>query len=157
MKKKPSKKTSLKRRATSSVESIAKLKETIAAQAQEIREGSEQQAATSAILRLIATAPGNLQAILNEVAACAARLCEATDAQIFRLEGDLVHRVATYGDLPVALEHTPYDRETPAGRAMIERQIVHIPDLSAVVNSEFPVINVRFHFRDPPDFNEGDH
>ena len=36
-------------------------------------------------------------------------------------------------------EHTPYNRESPAGRAMIEQQIVHIPDLAAVVDSEFPV------------------
>ena len=43
MNKKPSKKTSLKRRATSSTESVAKLKQTIAAQAQEIREGAERQ------------------------------------------------------------------------------------------------------------------
>src|SRR4030095_3219789 len=100
----------------------------------------EQQAATSEILRLIATTPGNLQAVLNELAECAARLCDANDAQIFRVEGDLVHRMAAYGDLPVALEHTPYNRETPVGRAMIDRQIVHIPDLSAVVDSEFPVI-----------------
>src|SRR4029077_12452410 len=119
---------------------LEELKKTIAAQAQEIREGAEQQAASREILRLIATAPGNLQAVLNEVAACAARLCDANDAQIFRLEGDLVHRVATYGDLPVALERTPYKRKTPAGRAMIERQMIHIPDLSAVVDSEFPVI-----------------
>src|SRR5215831_18395152 len=140
MKKKPPKKKSGNRRAASSTESIAKLRQTITAQAQEIREGAEQQVASREILRLIATAPGNLQAVLNEVAAYAARPCEANDAQIFRLEGDLVHRVATYGDLPVALEHTPYNRETPAGRAMIKRQMVHIPDLSAVVDSEFPVI-----------------
>jgi GAF domain-containing protein len=138
--KKSSTKPNMKTRATSNAGSIAKLKKTIDAQAREIREAAEQQAASREILRLIATAPGNLRAVLNEVAACAARLCDAKDAQIFQLEGDLVDRVATYGDLPVALEHTPYNRETPAGRAIIERQMVHIPDLSAVVESEFPVI-----------------
>ena len=58
MKKKPLKKTSGNRRAISSAESVAKLKQTIAAQAQEIREGAEQQAATSEILRLIAQRAG---------------------------------------------------------------------------------------------------
>ena len=140
MKKKPLKKTSVKRRAPSSAESIAKLKQTIAVQAQEIREGAEQQAATSEILRMIAKAPGDLQAVLDALAECAARLCDAKDAQIFRLEDNGIRRVATYGDLPIALEHTPYNRESPAGRAMIDRQMVHIPDLSAVVDSEFPVI-----------------
>ena len=144
--KKPEKKPKAKARSASTLRSVAELERTIAAQAREIREGAEQQAATRETLRLIATAPGNLQAVLSEVAACAAHLCDATDAQIFQLEGDLLHRVAAYGDLPAALEHTPYNRETPAGRAMIERQIVHIPDLSAVVDSEFPVIKTYQQF-----------
>ena len=89
---------------------------------------------------MIAKASGDLQAVLDALAECAARLCDAKDAQIFRRENDLIHRVAAYGDLPVALEHTPYNRESPAGRAMADQQRVHIRDLAAVVDSEFPVI-----------------
>jgi GAF domain-containing protein len=137
---KPPKRTKPKPRASSSGESITKLKGTIAAQARQIREGVEQQNATSEILRLIAAAPGNLQAVLDDVAMCAARLCDAKDAQIFRLEGADIHRVAAYGDLLAALEHTPYNHQSPAGRAMIDRQKVHVRDLAAVVDSEFPVI-----------------
>ena len=144
--KKPSKKPNMKTRAASNPGSIAKLKQTIAAQAQEIREGAEQQAATSEILRMIAKAPGDLQAVLDALAECAARLCDAKDAQIFRLEDNGIRRVAAYGDLPIALEHTPYNRESPAGRAMIDRQMVHVPDLSAVVDSEFPVIKAYQEF-----------
>ena len=80
MKKKPLKKTSGNRRAISSAESVAKLKQTIAAQAQEIREGAEQQAATSEILRMIASSPDDLQPVLNAIAENAARLCDANDA-----------------------------------------------------------------------------
>jgi GAF domain-containing protein/anti-sigma regulatory factor (Ser/Thr protein kinase) len=139
--KKPAKKKSkTKTDAASPSDSVAKLNKTIKAQEREIRDGAEQQAATSEILRMIAKAPGDLQAVLNKVAECAAHLCDATDAQIFRLENNLIHRVAAYGDLPVALELTPYDRKSPAGRAMIDGQMVHIPDLAAVVDSEFPVI-----------------
>ena len=144
--KKPEKKPKAKARFASTLRSVAELERTISAQAREIREGAEQQAATRETLRLIATAPGNLQAVLSEVAACAARLCDATDAQIFQLEGDLLHCVAGYGDLPAALEHTPYNRESPAGRAMIDREIVHIRDLSVVVDSEFPVIKTYQQF-----------
>src|SRR4030095_1930986 len=125
MKKKPLKKPTGNRRAISSAESVAKLKQTIAAQAQEIREGTEQQAATSEILRMIAKAPGDLQAVLDALAECAARLCDAKDAQIFRLEDNGIRRVAAYGDLPIALEHTPYNRESPAGQAMVDRQMGH--------------------------------
>ena len=101
MNKKPSKKRSVKRRATSSKESIAKLKQTIAAQAREIREGAEQQAATSDILRIIATSPTDLQPVLDVVAENAARLCQADDAVIFRIEGNTLQCSANYGPIPV--------------------------------------------------------
>jgi two-component system, NtrC family, sensor kinase len=145
MNKKGSKKSDVRRRAKSSAESIAQLKQTISAQAQEIRESVEQQAATSEILRMIAKAPGDLHAVLDALAKCAARLCDAKDAQIFRLEYNGIRRVAAYGDLAAALEHTPYNRQTPIGRAMIDRQMVHVRDLAAVVDSEFPVIKNYQH------------
>ena len=66
--KKTPKKSQPKPRATSAAASIAKLKKTIAAQAREIRQGAEQQAATSEILRMIAKAPGDLQALLDMIA-----------------------------------------------------------------------------------------
>ncbi len=85
--------------------------------------------------------------MLDAVAECAARLCDATDAQIFRLEGEMASgeslRTATFR---LRSKHTPYNRESPAGRAMIDRQMVHIPDLSAVVDSEFPVIKAYQQF-----------
>jgi GAF domain-containing protein len=138
--KKAAKKAKPNQSGVSAADSVAELKKTIAAQAGVIQEALAREAATSEILRLIAKAPGNLQPLLDTIAERAARLCDAKDAQIFRLENALIHRVAAYGDLPLALEETPYNRESPAGRAMADRQRVHIPDLSAVLDSEFPVI-----------------
>ena len=135
----------MKTRAASNAGSIAKLKQTIAAQARELRQGAEQQAATSEILRMIAKAPGDLQSVLDSLTERAARLCDAKDAQIFRLDDNGIRRVAAYGDLPIALEYTPYNRESPVGRAMVDRQMVHVPDLAAVVDSEFPVIKNYQH------------
>jgi two-component system, NtrC family, sensor kinase len=48
-----------------------------------VAEASEQQAATSEILHVIADSPTDLQAVLDAVAASAARLCDSVDAQIF--------------------------------------------------------------------------
>ena len=96
MKKKPPKKTSPKRRATSSTESVAKLKQTIAAQAQEIREALQREAATSEILRVIASSPADLLPVLNTIAENAALLCGANDALIYRIDGPLIRRVVHF-------------------------------------------------------------
>ena len=63
--KKTPKKSQPKPRATSAAASIAKLKKTIAAQAREIRQGAEQQAATSEILRMITRRQTDLQPVLD--------------------------------------------------------------------------------------------
>src|SRR5688500_3098616 len=100
MNKKPPKKSSVKRRAPSSRESVEALKKTIAAQAQELREAAEQQNATSEVLRMVASSPTNLQTTLNTVAENAARVCEATDATIVLVENDVYRLVAIHGLAP---------------------------------------------------------
>ena len=64
---------------------------------QELKESLEQQTATSEILGVIASSPTDIQPVLDAVAQNAARLCDATDAQIVRVEGDFVRTVASYG------------------------------------------------------------
>ena len=66
----------------------------------ELREALEQQTATSEILRVIASSPTDIQPVLNTVAGNAARLCEATDAQIRLVEGDGTRLVASFGAAP---------------------------------------------------------
>ena len=75
-----------------------KLLETFASQAviaienvrlfQELTEALEQQTATSEILGVIARSPTDIQPVLDVVAENAARLCDATDAQIRLVEND---------------------------------------------------------------------
>src|SRR5262249_865171 len=54
----------------------------------ELKESLEQQTATSEILGVIASSPTDIQPVLDAVAKNAARLCEATDAQIRLVEGN---------------------------------------------------------------------
>jgi len=140
MNKKSVKKSTVKQRASSSGESIAKLKQTIAAQAQEIREGAEQQTATSEILRVIASSPTDIQPVLDTVAESAARLCDSQDAQIYRIEGDIVRKVASHGMISPVLavgETRPVNRAWLIGRAILQREPVHIHDSLAVLDEDY--------------------
>jgi len=52
----------------------------------ELKESLEQQTATAEILGVIASSPTDIQPVLNAVTSSAIRLCNASDAIIFRLE-----------------------------------------------------------------------
>ena len=67
---------------------------------QELTESLEQQTATSEILGVIASSPTDIQPVLDAVAKNAARLCEATDAQIRLVEDDGTRLVASFGTVP---------------------------------------------------------
>jgi signal transduction histidine kinase len=103
---------------------------------QELNESLEQQTATSEILGVIASSPTDIQPVLDTVAKNAARLCEATDAQIRLVEGDGHRLVASFG----SLRAPQFVRTTlghPAGRAILHRKTIHVNDLVDVKN-EFP-------------------
>src|SRR5262249_31531405 len=108
----------------------------------ELKESLEQQTATSEILGVIASSPTDIQPVLDVIVENAARLCSATYANIFRIDGEMLQIAASYG--PVRA-HTiardsgvPISRDTVNGRAVIDRQLVHVHDLAAELETEFP-------------------
>jgi len=109
----------------------------------EIKEALEQQTATSEILGVIASSPTDLQPVLNAVAENAARLCEAKDAVIFRIDRDALQRVAVYGSMPVPPVPPPINLDTPLGRAVVDGQAIHVHDLLTEFETEFPGSKTR--------------
>ncbi|HEV2121799.1 MAG TPA: GAF domain-containing protein, partial [Chloroflexota bacterium] len=99
-----------------------------------------QQAAGADILRAIASSHADLQAVLQAIAASAARLCEADDAVISQVDGEISRAVAHFGGGITSLgTEQPIDRGSATGRAMTDRRTIHIPDVLAESECEFPV------------------
>jgi GAF domain-containing protein len=105
---------------------------------QELKESLEQQTATSEILGVIASSPTDIQPVLDVVAENAAHLCDATDTTIWRADGENLQSVAHYGPVAQVELHRPLSRGWPTGRAVVDRQSVHVNDLAAEVETEFP-------------------
>ena len=108
----------------------------------EVTESLEQQTATGEILQVISSSPTDVQPVMRVVAANAARLCDATDVLILRVQGDRLRLMASHGALPLPArlleDGVPLSRGTVAGRVALEGRAIHVDDLSADVETEFP-------------------
>ena len=105
----------------------------------DLAEREKQQTAIAEMLRVIANSP--IQSMLGAVAENAARLSDANNAEIFRLEGNLLRLVASYGEIPVvihAYQGVRVNRDTVTGRAACDRRTIQVHDLAAE-ESEYPV------------------
>src|SRR5262249_15287969 len=105
----------------------------------ELKESLEQQTATSEILGVIASSPTDIQHVLDVVVENAARFSRATDARVFRIEGDTLQLAASYGAPPRGLERgLPLSRGSVNGRAVLDRETIHVHDVAAELETEFP-------------------
>jgi len=115
--------------------SAADLQEQVAALTRERDEALEQQAATSEILHVISSSPTNVQTVFSVISRSAAQLCDAFDAVVYSVDGNVMRVVGHHGPMPAG--DVPLLRGTVAGRTVIERRLIHTLDLQAEVD-EFP-------------------
>src|SRR5499433_1795412 len=104
----------------------------------ELKESLEQQTATSEILGVIARSPTDLQPVLDTIAISAAQVCSADDAGIRLVQDDGLRLAAHHGSIPLETPLVAISRGSSVGRAVVDRDVVHIEDLLAVAGREFP-------------------
>ena len=104
---------------------------------EQLSEALGQQTATSEVLGVISSSPGELEPVFETMLANATRLCEAKFGVLFRSEGDALRAVALYG-APLAYaeerRRNPIIRpiltpQTTLGRAVATKQTVQIADV----------------------------
>src|SRR5262249_5747195 len=102
----------------------------------ELRQSLEQQTATSEVLQVISSSPGNLQSVFESLLRNATQLCKAKFGTLFLHEESKVRLVAAY-DMPTefsefltrdAVELAPGG---PLEGALKSKRAVQIPDLAA--------------------------
>ena len=143
--KKGSRNTKPKPRRSAVKKSQPKPAENIQSLRRERDESLEQLTAASEILRMIARAPADLQSVLDTIAEHAAKLCDAADALVWRVDGNVRRLAAHFGPIPIGQVRTEGDvieRATPVGRAIIDRQTIHVHDLQAT-GADFPLSTTR--------------
>src|SRR5262250_1378700 len=101
----------------------------------ELAEGRERETATGEILRVISSSPTDVQPVFDTIAESSLRLCGALFSSVYRFDGELIHMVAHQNYPSVALEAsrqlfpTRPSRQLFTARAILERAVVHVPDV----------------------------
>jgi GAF domain-containing protein len=103
----------------------------------ELRQSLEQQTATSEVLRVISSSPGELKPVFNTMLENAIRLCESEAGNLYLYDGEVFHAAAlhsasqAYTEMrrrrPIVLRELHPD--TPLGRMARTRAVVHTADV----------------------------
>ncbi|HXW49591.1 MAG TPA: GAF domain-containing protein [Xanthobacteraceae bacterium] len=107
----------------------------VARLSRELNEALERQAATSEVLQVISSFPGDPQPVFAATLENAVRICDATFGNIYRWDGEAMRLVAsenvppTYAEVRERLPLNPSPQD-PVGRMIITKTVVHTVDLA---------------------------
>src|SRR5499426_1333048 len=116
------------------------LEQKLEARTRELSEALQQQTATSEVLGVISSSPGDLKPVFETMLANATRICEAKFGSLFLREGDSFRNVCNIGErsgytewyqrepMIVLRDHHP---RMPLARVAESKAVIHIPDLAA--------------------------
>jgi GAF domain-containing protein len=102
----------------------------------DLSESLKQQTATTEVLRIISSSPGDLQPVFSAILESAALLCDASFGNFYRRDGDDLPLVATY-NTPVAFvearSRSPLGlkQNNPIGDMLAAKTVLHVDDLAA--------------------------
>jgi GAF domain-containing protein len=99
----------------------------------ELRESLQQQTATSEVLRVISSTPGELESVFQAMLENAVRICEAKFGTLFRYDGELFHRVAGIGTPRALVEFQ--EKRGPFKPETSDRMSSHLLRTKAVYHS----------------------
>jgi two-component system, NtrC family, sensor kinase len=103
----------------------------------QVIEALEQQTAMAEILRVISSSPTDTQPVFDAIVRSARGLFDGLSCTAWRLDGERLHRVASNNFGPGvdeaigALGPAPLTRGNVGARAILDRAVVHVPDIEA--------------------------
>src|SRR6516165_565627 len=99
----------------------------------DLSEALEQQTATSEVLQVISSSPGELEPVFQTVLESATRICEAGFGVLALFDGHDLRHAASYNPPPSFVEamrpQTPVPRDAIVRRAVETKQVVHFPNV----------------------------
>jgi len=115
--------------------SAADLQKQLDQRTRERDEALEQQTATSEVLRVISSSPGELAPVFQSMLEAATRICEAKSGNLFGFDGEAFYLRADLGTPPAFAEFARqlriWGRDTVLGQITRTKKTVHIVDLLA--------------------------
>jgi class 3 adenylate cyclase len=122
----------------------------LTARTADLTEALEQQTATSEVLEVVSSSPGDLEPVFASMLENAVRICDAKFGNIYRWDGEALHIVATHNTPPAFAEdrrgspyrHDPKSPIGPIGHMVATKTLVHIRDVAAeetYINQRDPV------------------